>query len=176
MLFLVSQIAFFLLIAAVEGAIIGWLIARHIYSQKMQEAKIIADETHQEKELEAEVLQSVLNKKITEITILQQQLQECQRKYSEIRKENRVQSRIRGKQFQHFYRKDNLKQISGIGHFLEKRLNAMGILSLYQIANWQHSDIKRFEAKIGPFPNRISRDNWVGKAKILCQLKSNEAI
>ncbi|MEO0330639.1 MAG: hypothetical protein AAF223_02990, partial [Bacteroidota bacterium] len=63
--------------------------------------------------------------------------------------------------------KDDLKKIKGVGPFLEKKLNALGIYTFAQIANFTDEDKERVNDAIEFFPGRISRDNWVGQAKSL---------
>jgi predicted flap endonuclease-1-like 5' DNA nuclease len=63
-------------------------------------------------------------------------------------------------------RPDDLKRIRGIGVLIEKKLNAMGILSYEQIANWMAEDIDRVSQSLD-FKGRIERENWVEQARIL---------
>ena len=63
--------------------------------------------------------------------------------------------------------KDDLKMISGIGPFIEKKLNNIGICTYEQISNWSEEDIEDVTKKIKFFPGRIARDNWVGQAQQL---------
>ncbi len=63
--------------------------------------------------------------------------------------------------------KDDLKLISGIGPFIEKKLNSIGIFSFSQISKFSSQDIKDITESINFFPGRIERDDWVGQAKKL---------
>jgi predicted flap endonuclease-1-like 5' DNA nuclease len=63
--------------------------------------------------------------------------------------------------------KDDLQKISGIGPFLENRLNELGIQTFQQIAQWNSQDITRVSEQLQHFPKRIKRDNWVEQAKKL---------
>jgi predicted flap endonuclease-1-like 5' DNA nuclease len=65
--------------------------------------------------------------------------------------------------------KDDLKKIKGVGPFLEKKLNALGIYTFAQIANFTDQDKEVVNDAIEFFPGRISRDDWVGQAKNLQQ-------
>ncbi len=65
--------------------------------------------------------------------------------------------------------KDDLKKIKGVGPFLEKKLNTLGIYTFTQIANFTDDDKERVNEAIEFFPGRISRDNWVDQAKDLQQ-------
>ena len=63
---------------------------------------------------------------------------------------------------------DDLKKITGIGPVLEKKLNALGITRLDQIANFSDEDIAKVDDALN-FKGRISRDDWVGQAKALTE-------
>lgn len=65
--------------------------------------------------------------------------------------------------------KDDLKKIKGVGPFLEKKLNTLGIYTFAQIANFTDQDKEVVNDAIEFFPGRISRDNWVDQAKELQQ-------
>jgi predicted flap endonuclease-1-like 5' DNA nuclease len=60
--------------------------------------------------------------------------------------------------------KDDLTKIKGIGPFIEKRLNMIGIYTFQQLADLSPDMIDRVGAAIEFFPHRIIRDNWVGQA------------
>ncbi|MBT8394031.1 MAG: hypothetical protein KJN66_04185 [Bacteroidia bacterium] len=63
--------------------------------------------------------------------------------------------------------KDDLKLISGIGPFIEKKLNSIGIFTFSQISKLSAKDINDVTESINFFPGRIERDDWVGQAKEL---------
>jgi predicted flap endonuclease-1-like 5' DNA nuclease len=63
-------------------------------------------------------------------------------------------------------RVDDLKRIRGIGVLIEKRLNALGITSYEQIANWTKADSDSISAQLD-FRGRIERENWIEQARIL---------
>jgi predicted flap endonuclease-1-like 5' DNA nuclease len=62
---------------------------------------------------------------------------------------------------------DDLKQISGIGPGLEKKLKAGGITTLKQIAALSDADIADLEERIIRFSGRIKREQWVEQARKL---------
>jgi len=64
-------------------------------------------------------------------------------------------------------KRDDLKEIKGIGPFIEKKLNALGIYNFSQIANFNAEDGDKVNEAIEFFPGRVKRDNWVGQAKKL---------
>ena len=63
--------------------------------------------------------------------------------------------------------KDDLTQIDGIGTFLEKKLNELGVYTYEQIANFDDSIISIVTNKIAYFPERIQQDQWVKQAQAL---------
>lgn len=60
---------------------------------------------------------------------------------------------------------DDLKDIVGVGPFLERKLHAIGIYTFRQIASFNQDDIEQVNDIIEFFPGRIERDNWVGQAR-----------
>lgn len=63
--------------------------------------------------------------------------------------------------------KQDLTQIKGIGSFLEKKLNGLGIYTYEQISRLDANLIEKLTAAIEFFPGRIERDDWVGQAVLL---------
>ncbi len=62
--------------------------------------------------------------------------------------------------------RNDLKQIKGIGPKLERDLNALGYQRFEQIAKLTDAEVERIEAQIR-FKGRISREDWIGQAKLL---------
>ena len=60
--------------------------------------------------------------------------------------------------------KDDLKQIDGIGRFVEEKLNAIGIYKISQIAKMSPKMANRVNDAVGLGPGRIERDEWVAQA------------
>ena len=63
--------------------------------------------------------------------------------------------------------KDDLKLIGGVGPFIEKKLNGIGIYTFSQISKFTKQDIEDVTELIKFFPGRIERDDWVKQAKKL---------
>lgn len=61
---------------------------------------------------------------------------------------------------------DDVTLIGGIGPALEKKLAALGITSLKQIAEFTAADIERVDAELA-FKGRIEREEWVEQAQDL---------
>ena len=63
---------------------------------------------------------------------------------------------------------DDLTRIKGIGGVIESKLNALGITSYLQIANFTEADITRVN-RVLDFKGRIQRERWVEQAHELVQ-------
>lgn len=59
---------------------------------------------------------------------------------------------------------DDLSRISGVGPVLVGKLEALGITTLQQVADFTAEDIERIDGELN-FKGRIERDDWVGQAK-----------
>ncbi len=66
---------------------------------------------------------------------------------------------------------DDLKEIVGIGPFLERKLHAIDIYTFRQIANFTPEDVDKVNDIIEFFPGRIERDRWVSQAAALTNRK-----
>ena len=67
--------------------------------------------------------------------------------------------------------KEDLKQIRGIGPFIEKKLHTIGVYAIQQIANFTKDDVDRATLLIKYFPGRIERDNWIFQAKEIIRVR-----
>ncbi len=63
---------------------------------------------------------------------------------------------------------DDLKQLSGVGPALEKKLLEAGVTTFAQIAAWTEDDIAAMDEKLS-FKGRIEREGWVEQAKELAK-------
>ena len=61
---------------------------------------------------------------------------------------------------------DDLKQLSGVGPALEKKLHEAGVTTFAQIAGWGGDDIAEMDEKLS-FKGRIEREGWVDQAKAI---------
>lgn len=71
------------------------------------------------------------------------------------------------------HEKDDLTLINGIGPFIEKKLNDIGIYTYDQIAAFDGPKIEQVTRDVAYFPGRIEKDDWVGQAKKLATMKAN---
>lgn len=63
---------------------------------------------------------------------------------------------------------DDLKQLSGVGPALEKKLHENDVTTFAQIAGWKKADIADMDEKLS-FKGRIEREGWVAQAKELAR-------
>ena len=80
----------------------------------------------------------------------------------------------KGKRRSPSIKKDDLKEIVGIGPVLERRLNKLGVYRFKQIARWTKDDIERFAGELQSFGDRITREHWISGAKKLHKEKYGE--
>ena len=59
---------------------------------------------------------------------------------------------------------DDLTRIEGVGPFLEKKLNELGVYTYDEIASWDSGRVREVTQAIQYFEGRIERDNWVEQA------------
>ena len=59
---------------------------------------------------------------------------------------------------------DDLKQLSGVGPALEKKLHEAGVTTFAQIAAWTEADVAAMDEKLS-FKGRIEREGWIEQAK-----------
>jgi predicted flap endonuclease-1-like 5' DNA nuclease len=71
---------------------------------------------------------------------------------------------------------DNLTIINGIGGWIEEKLNALGIYTFKQIANFNEEDVEIVTDAIDFFPGRIERDEWVSQAKELVKSEGKREV
>ncbi|MEL6509190.1 MAG: 50S ribosomal protein L21 [Pseudomonadota bacterium] len=63
---------------------------------------------------------------------------------------------------------DDLKQLSGVGPALEKKLHEAGVTTFAQIAAWTEEDVAAMDEKLS-FKGRIEREGWIAQAKELAK-------
>ncbi len=68
---------------------------------------------------------------------------------------------------------DDLKEIKGVADILNARLNAFGVFTYKQIAQWTAKDIDAF-GKLLSFKDRITREDWQGQCREFHKAKYGE--
>ncbi len=69
--------------------------------------------------------------------------------------------------------KDDLKLINGVGPFIEKKLNNLGIYTFEQVSQFDEDLANKVTDAIQFFPGRIQRDDWRGQAQKLMGMKTS---
>ncbi|MFB2594882.1 hypothetical protein ACEYYB_08520 [Paracoccus sp. p4-l81] len=64
---------------------------------------------------------------------------------------------------------DDLKLISGVGPVLEKLCHSLGFYHFDQVAAWTAEEIAWVDENLEGFKGRVTRDDWVGQARLLAQ-------
>lgn len=59
---------------------------------------------------------------------------------------------------------DDLKELSGVGPALEKKLHEAGVTTFAQIAAWTEADVADMDEKLS-FKGRIEREGWIAQAQ-----------
>jgi predicted flap endonuclease-1-like 5' DNA nuclease len=146
-----SQIIICLILAALIGGIIGYLIGRASCSERTtcNEGEKGSHELHidQQENNTTEVVSLLDTKDVGEKPTL----------LTEPRKGG----------------KDNLQLIKGVGKVLEGVLNETGIYHFDQIANLTKEEISWLDNSMS-FPGRIEREEWVAQAKLLAKGETTE--
>jgi predicted flap endonuclease-1-like 5' DNA nuclease len=71
---------------------------------------------------------------------------------------------------------DDLQLIRGVGPAIERTLHDLGIFSFDQIAKISESDINRVAERLRGFRSRIYREDWIGQARSLHDLRHTEPV
>jgi predicted flap endonuclease-1-like 5' DNA nuclease len=66
---------------------------------------------------------------------------------------------------------DDLTEISGIGGWINEKLNAIDIYTFRQISSFNELDVEIVTDAIEYFPGRIERDEWIEQAKELIRIE-----
>lgn len=70
---------------------------------------------------------------------------------------------------------DDLTTISGIGGWINEKLNALDIYTFRQISNFNEEDVQLVTEVIEYFPGRIERDEWIVQAEELVRLAGKKS-
>jgi len=154
MLEVAAQIIICLILAALLGGIIGYLIGRAScpkQTNKCHEEKVSNHELHIDQNgistaTETSTLMTNTTNKVEEV------------KTVGVQPVLLSKAREGGK--------DNLQLIKGVGKVLEKVLNETGIYHFDQIANLTAQEVSWLDNSMS-FPGRVEREEWVSQAKDL---------
>ena len=155
--YLFTQIFFCLLLAFLLGMMIGWLL-RGLFGGQEERATVDTSEI--------DTLRAQLRAKDTALNNARGELDKCNQALAASQKATPTQmaAPVAG-DVTKVAERDDLKKIFGIGPYLERVLNANSIYSYRQIAKLTDKHIDELSEKIGPFRERIRRDNWIEGAR-----------
>ena len=191
------EIISFLLIASVIGYVTAWLYTRSVYLKKLKVVEdekhelnnrivkldgIIVDLnksiSDKDKEREQLILEVKALKELNAEAVHETDDMILKNKRTEQMLDEQDETLVNIAQRKHLLdyksfgkatkaKKDDLKMISGIGHFVEERLYALDIYTFKQISKFTAKDIETINDAIEYFSGRIERDEWVAQAKEL---------
>ncbi|MBI9069199.1 MAG: hypothetical protein JEZ09_18020 [Salinivirgaceae bacterium] len=202
------EIIAMLLVAAIIGFVTAWLYYKSVYVKQIEYNEAEIDKLKKQiSALEADKnsLQKTFNEKDKEIIQLTKDVKTLKAKNIEAANEtdeiklknkktvqllNEEQDELASlRQGMHLLdynsfgtatgeEKDDLKMISGIGPFIEERLNALDIYTFKQISKFTAKDIEIIDDAIECFAGRIERDEWIAQARELVddEEKQNELL
>jgi predicted flap endonuclease-1-like 5' DNA nuclease len=163
MFYLALQILFWLILALVAGIFIGWLIWRR---------------GPERDDSEAESLRQAIKTRDEQIASLKEDVGQCEsmlklykQEMEEACRPDFVPELPAAVPQATANEADDLKQISGVGPYLEGKLNAFGIYTFRQVAALEPDVIEQLGETFGSFSDRIIREDWVGQAKKLDEAK-----
>ena len=163
MFYLAFQILFWLILALLAGILIGWLIWR-----RRSEGDVS----------EVEDLRQMIKTRDEEITSLKDNVGQCEsmlKLYKEEMEEacrpDFVPELPAAIPQATASEADDLQEISGVGPFLEGKLNAFGFYTFQQVAALEQNVIDELGETFGSFSDRILREDWVAQAKKLHETK-----
>ena len=149
----VSQIIIYLILVALIGGTIGYLIGRASCTKKSTCNEKPQRSTH---ELHIDQIES--NSK--DATLISSDLSNKPKEIGE--KPTLLSAPLEGE-------KDNLQLIKGVGKVSEKLLNDIGIYHFNQIANLTPKEVIWLNNAMGTFSGKIEREEWVSQSKELAQ-------
>ncbi|MBW2468963.1 MAG: hypothetical protein JRE88_17880 [Deltaproteobacteria bacterium] len=163
MIYLALQILFWLILAMVAGIIIGWLIWRRGTGADTSELENLRREIKARDDQIANLKDNV-GQCESMLKLYKQEMEEACRP-------DFVPELPAAVPQASAHEADDLKEISGVGPYLEGKLNAFGIYTFQQVAALEPDVIEQLGETFGSFSDRIVREDWVGQAKKLYATK-----
>jgi predicted flap endonuclease-1-like 5' DNA nuclease len=193
MMYLITQMALYLIAAIVLGVILGWLIwGRRSSVDASDYNAVIAERDRFRAEADAHASAA------SRVAGLESDLADCQRARRELEEERTAYassaaglepvgtsepvafaeapaafveagdaSRPEGLDGPRGGQADDLKLIKGVGVKLEGLLHSLGFYHFDQIANWSAAEVAWVDENLEGFKGRVTRDDWISQAGIL---------
>lgn len=181
--FLINEMMVLIILAALLGLLVGWLIWGRIGTQDNHNSHHKKDLQQLENELQA--CRAKQTEKDTRIAALQMDLdaldtavQDTSQSLAAINDigtedyiEEEVDDRFKPAVLTAARngQPDDLTRILGIGPKLEQLCHELGFFHFDQIANWTEHEVAWVDANLDGFKGRVSRDRWVQQAQQLAK-------
>ena len=163
MFYLALQTLFWLILAILAGIFIGWLIWRRGSDADTSEMENLRREIKARDDQIASLKDNV-GQCESMLKLYKQEMEEaCRPDFVPELPEAVPQATA--------HEADDLKEISGVGPYLEGKLNAFGIYTFQQVAALEPDVIEQLGETFGSFSDRIKREDWVGQAQKLFEAK-----
>ena len=163
MFYLALQILFWLILALLAGIFIGWLIWRRGTAADISEVENLRKEIKTRDDQIARLKDNV-GQCESMLKLYKQEMEEACRPDFVPELPAAVPQATSNEA-------DDLQEISGVGPYLEGKLNAFGIYTFQQVAALEPDVIEQLGETFGSFSDRITREDWVGQAKKLNEAK-----
>lgn len=167
--FLLTEIWVLLIIAALIGLLVGWIIWGRRSSQQDTSA---GDVSRLKADLSACAARNA--EKDAKLAQLSSDLEDCRAQSSneDLDGDGKVEGADEGTKPTTLAaardgKADDLKLIKGVGPKMEKLCNKLGFYHFDQIAAWTPDEVAWVDANLEGFKGRVSRDAWVAQAKTL---------
>ncbi len=165
MFYLALQILFWLILAVLFGILIGWLIWRRSSEADTSEVENLR-QMIKTRDQEIASLTDNVGQCESMLKLYKQEMEEACRPDFVPELPAAIPPQATAAEA------DDLKEISGVGPFLEGKLNAFGIYTFRQVAALEPGVMDQLGETFGSFSDRITREDWVGQARKLHETKS----
>ncbi len=163
MIYLALQILFWLILAVLAGIFIGWLIWRRGAQTDASEVETLRQAMKTRDEQIASLKDNV-GQCGSMLSLYKQEMEEACRPDFVPELPAAVPQATADEA-------DDLQEISGVGPYLEGKLNAFGIYTFQQVAALGPDVIDQLGDTFGSFSDRIVREDWVEQARKLNEAK-----
>lgn len=182
MIYVLGQIAVWMVLAAALGLATGWLVwgwlgprrpsrtADNAVVRGLRSDLQASRDTNGELEARLTTLQEERDDLTAGAAAATARAEAAERSVNELRgRVSELEAAVRDAE------PDDLKQISGVGPKLERMLHRAGVRTFRQLAELSDREVDRLDNQLAEFKGRIRREGWVEQAKVLQASKYSEA-